>query len=167
MSKTPYPVEFTVTTRRGRERLREVWTGARVERLSAEQLEAAKKAGYEPGEGGEWFVGRDPRKMTQDELRAMGHAPMSPMEAIRARCLDCCAGSSDEVHKCVAMACPSWPFRMSKNPWREVSEARREIGRRAAAKLHEKALGVGQGPALSAASDPGGEYAPLDLVVAG
>ena len=71
---------FDVTTRRGRERLREVWTGARVERLSAEQMEAAKKAGYEPGEGGEWFVGRDPRRMTQDELRAMGHTPMSPME---------------------------------------------------------------------------------------
>ena len=127
MSEMSYPVIFDVTTRRGRERLREVWTGARVESLSAEQLEAAKMAGYEPGESGGRLVGRDPRKMTQDELRAMGHTPMSPMEAIRARCLDCCAGSSDEVRKCVAMACPSWPFRAGKNPWRApISEERRE-----------------------------------------
>jgi hypothetical protein len=57
----------------------------------------------------DWLVGRDPRRMAQRELRAMGHEPMSPMEAIRAKCLDCCAGSLHEVRCCVAMACPSWP----------------------------------------------------------
>jgi len=75
----------------------------------------------------DWHVGRDPRRMAQRELRAMGHEPMSPMEAIRAKCLDCCAGSLHEVRCCVAMACPSWPFRMGKNPWRApLLEERRE-----------------------------------------
>jgi len=45
-------------------------------------------------------AGRDPRTMTRAELEAMGHRPLSPMQAIRAKCLDCCAGSADEVRKC-------------------------------------------------------------------
>jgi hypothetical protein len=36
------------------------------------------------------------------------------------------------------MACPSWPFRTGKNPWREVSEGRREAGRRLAAQRAAK-----------------------------
>jgi hypothetical protein len=35
-------------------------------------------------------AGRDPPEMTQDELREAGHEPMSPLQALRARCLDCC-----------------------------------------------------------------------------
>jgi hypothetical protein len=31
-------------------------------------------------------AGRDPREMTQDELREAGHEPMSPLQALRARC---------------------------------------------------------------------------------
>jgi hypothetical protein len=119
-----------VTTRRGRERVREVFTGRKVASLSQEERDRAHRAGYEPD--GDWLIGRDPRAMGRGELEAMGHSAMSPMEAIRAKCLEC-AGSSDEVGKYVAMACPSWPFRTGKNPWREVSEGRREAGRRLAA----------------------------------
>jgi hypothetical protein len=128
-------VVFDITTRRGRERVREVFTGRRVASLSPEEAKRAHAAGYEPG--GEYLIGRDPRQMNRAEFEAMGHAPMSPAEAIRAKCLDC-AGSSDEVRKCVAMTCPSWPFRTGKNPWRKVSEARRETGRRLAARMHRK-----------------------------
>jgi len=78
-------------------------------------------------------VGRDPRTMSHDELRALGHQPMSPMKAIRTRCLDCCADQPGEVRKCTAVTCPSWPFRMGKNPWRaKPSEARQEAARRLA-----------------------------------
>jgi hypothetical protein len=35
-------------------------------------------------------AGRDPREMTRDELREAGHEPMSPLQALQARCLDCC-----------------------------------------------------------------------------
>jgi len=128
-------VVFESTTRRGREQVREVFTGRKVASLSPTELEHAHRAGYEPD--GEYLIGRDPREMMREELEAMGHEPMSPMEAIRAKCLDCCAGSAHEVRCCVAMACPSWPFRTGKNPWRApASEAQREASRRNAAKMH-------------------------------
>ena len=63
-------------------------------------------------------IGRDPRRMTQDDLRAIGHEPMPLLEVVRARCLDCCGGSAGEVRKCMAPDCPSWPHRMGTNPWR-------------------------------------------------
>ena len=100
--------------------------------------EPSAAVGTEPGADGQ-PIGRDPRRMNIEELRALGHIPMSPQSALRARCLDCCAGSADEVRKCIAVRCASWPFRMGVNPWRSVSEGRREAGRRLAAKRAEKA----------------------------
>ena len=88
-----------------------------------------------PGTGRE--CGRDPRKMTADELRALGHVPMPPMKAIRARCIDCCGGSAPEVRLCPAIACPSWPYRMGKNPWRS-GKALSEAQLANLAKLHGK-----------------------------
>lgn len=93
--------------------------------------------GSEAGVGG-YDICRDPRRMTPEELRTMGHEPMSATAAIRAHCLDCCAGSPDEVRKCTAFGCPSWPWRMGMNPWRTVSEGRRAAGLRLAAKRAEK-----------------------------
>ncbi|MBD3763062.1 hypothetical protein [Rhizorhabdus sp.] len=76
-------------------------------------------------------VGRDPRNMSAGELEQLGHARVSPLRALRLKCLDCCNGSAREVRLCTAVDCPSWPFRMGKNPWAgPVSEARREHGRR-------------------------------------
>lgn len=65
------------------------------------------------------MIGRDPRVLQQEELRQIGHQPMSAQEALRLRCVDCCAGNLSEVRKCTAVACPSWPFRMGKSPWKE------------------------------------------------
>jgi hypothetical protein len=73
--------------------------------------------------------------MNQDDLRALGHEPMSPLAALRARCLDCCAASAHEVKLCAAKRCPAWPFRLGENPWRTISEGRREAGRRLAARM--------------------------------
>jgi hypothetical protein len=116
-----------------RERERERWAGRKGAELSAAQLVQARAAGYEPGDDG-YMVGRDPRAMTAAELVAIGHEPMPPLVAIRAKCLDCCAGSAHEVRLCVAKTCPSWPFRTGKNPWRApASEAQREAARRMAA----------------------------------
>lgn len=101
-------------------------------------------AGLEPGDGGH-AIGRDPRTMTQGELRAMGHEPMSPLAAIRLRCLDCCGEQPSEVLKCTAVRCAAWPFRMNRNPWRaerELSDEQREVmrerGRTLAARTHGK-----------------------------
>lgn len=63
-------------------------------------------------------VGRDPRAMSADELTQLGHSRVSPLRALRLKCLDCCNESSQEVRLCTAVGCPSWPFRMAKNPWR-------------------------------------------------
>lgn len=76
-------------------------------------------------------VGRDPRTLSTDDLERLGHARVSPLRALRLKCLDCCNGSAREVRLCTAVDCPSWPFRMGKNPWAgPVSEARRGHGRR-------------------------------------
>jgi hypothetical protein len=61
-------------------------------------------------------VGLDPASVGLDKLRALGH-PESPIRAIRAKCLDCCGGSTAEVRKCVAIGCPNWPLRMGRNPF--------------------------------------------------
>jgi hypothetical protein len=83
-----------------------------------------------------YLEGRDPRTMSPAELREMGHVPMSPLKAIRAHCLDC-AGSAHEVNKCMALRCPSWPYRMGINPYRkppsnEQRQAMQERGQRLA-----------------------------------
>ena len=63
-------------------------------------------------------VGRDPREMDPSDLEAMGHVRKPVLQALRERCVDCCAGSTHEVRLCVAVACAAWPFRMGTDPWR-------------------------------------------------
>jgi hypothetical protein len=97
-------------------------------------MKAAQKALLEKRDG--FDVGRDPRRMSRDELIAAGHKPMSPLKALRARCLDCCAGSANEVRLCSAVSCPALPFSLGSSPWRPpASEARQEAQRQAGARL--------------------------------
>ena len=44
---------------------------------------------------------------------------LSPVRAIRAKCLDCCAGQAKEVKVCQITDCPLWGFRNGKNPNRK------------------------------------------------
>lgn len=55
----------------------------------------------------------------------------NPVKAIRAKCLDCCCGSSNEVELCTCTGCALYPFRRGKNPYR----AKREITPEHAEKL--------------------------------
>lgn len=73
-------------------------------------------------------IGRDPRTMSEDDLRLLGHEGGPLLAAIRARCLDCCAGSVAEVRSCVSGTCALWPYRMNKNPFRrrEMTDEQRE-----------------------------------------
>lgn len=80
-------------------------------------------------------IGKDPRKMTREEFSELGHVPMSALDAIRARCQDCCGGEAIEVRKCPAVACPSWPFRMGRSPWKEVRKMSEEAKAKAVAHL--------------------------------
>ncbi len=44
---------------------------------------------------------------------------LTPMKAIRAKCLDCCGGSSNEVKLCTAVNCSLHPYRDGHNPNRK------------------------------------------------
>lgn len=41
---------------------------------------------------------------------------MTPMKAIRAKCLDCMCGNSAEVRRCPCENCPLYPYRFGKRP---------------------------------------------------
>lgn len=47
-----------------------------------------------------------------------GKPTLTPLRAIRAACLDCCAGQRTEVRECHLEDCPLWPYRMGRNPQR-------------------------------------------------
>lgn len=71
--------------------------------------------------------GRDPRRMSPDDLAACGIERQSRGEAIRAKCLDCCCGNQAEVRRCGCVDCALWPFRMGSDPWRApMSEEQRQ-----------------------------------------
>jgi hypothetical protein len=103
-----------------------------------------RKIGLEIRDGQE--VGHDPNQMTAEELVALGHSAMSPLKALRLRCIDCYGGSLKSVRGCTSTDCPSWPFRMGRNPWRApVSEERRQPGRELAARRPRGAKNQRQG----------------------
>jgi hypothetical protein len=98
------------------------------------------------------LVGRDPREMTREELREAGHEQMSALQALRARCLDCCRHQEREVALCPAVDCPSWPFRTGHDPWRKpASEARREAARRTIAEINARR---GKGDSAGSSASP-------------
>lgn len=41
---------------------------------------------------------------------------LRPLKAIRAKCLDCCCGSSHEVALCPTVDCPLWAYRKGHRP---------------------------------------------------
>ena len=41
---------------------------------------------------------------------------LTPVKAIRAKCLDCMGGHTKEVRMCDSVDCPLYPFRLGKNP---------------------------------------------------
>ena len=45
---------------------------------------------------------------------------MTPMKAIRARCLDCSGGSSKEVRSCTINDCPLYEYRLGHRPQQKI-----------------------------------------------
>jgi len=43
----------------------------------------------------------------------------NPVKVIRAHCIDCSGGSSNEADNCPCENCNLWPWRKGKNPYRE------------------------------------------------
>lgn len=63
---------------------------------------------------------------------------MTPMKAIRLKCLDCCCGSANEVKLCTCADCPLYDFRLGKNPniRREYTEEQRAAMAERARNMH-------------------------------
>lgn len=47
---------------------------------------------------------------------------VTPMKAIRLKCLDCCLGSSNEVKMCQVTQCPLWIYRSGHRPKIDIEE---------------------------------------------
>lgn len=43
-------------------------------------------------------------------------AKVTPLKAIRQKCLDCCVYVKGEVKNCTSYGCPLWEFRFGKYP---------------------------------------------------
>lgn len=41
---------------------------------------------------------------------------LTPMRAIRKKCLDCSCDQAGEVRNCQIERCPLWPYRFGRNP---------------------------------------------------
>ena len=54
--------------------------------------------------------------ITQTEFQGQIEGRVTPLKAVRLKCLDCCAGSAAEVRLCPSQSCPLWPFRIGHNP---------------------------------------------------
>lgn len=50
---------------------------------------------------------------------------MTPIKAIRAKCLDCCCGQVNEVKLCSCPDCSLHPYRLGKNPNIKLTDEQR------------------------------------------
>lgn len=56
------------------------------------------------------------------ELKDKSIKRLSPVKAIKAKCLDCSGASKKEVRECIIQDCPLYPFRLGKNPNRKLKK---------------------------------------------
>ena len=61
---------------------------------------------------------------TAEIARAAGHERLSPLQAIRRKCIDCSYYQPNEVRLCEATGCPLWPFRAGQHPWVKATMSR-------------------------------------------
>jgi hypothetical protein len=54
------------------------------------------------------------KAMKKDENKVFKE--LTPLKAIREKCLDCCVGSRAEVRRCNITDCPVFPYRFGHNP---------------------------------------------------
>jgi hypothetical protein len=75
-------------------------------------------------------IGKNPLKISRENLVKLGHEPKPLLKVIREKCLDCVGGHPGEVAKCTCSDCPNWPYRMGRNPHRQkraTSEEGRQV----------------------------------------
>ena len=57
---------------------------------------------------------------------------MTPIKAIRAKCLDCCGGQPKEVRLCACEKCPLFPYRLGHRPKAEETPTEETNGEKSA-----------------------------------
>ena len=62
--------------------------------------------------------------------------PISPLKAIRAKCLDCSCNQINEIKLCSVTNCALYPFRFGNNPFRKHREYTEEEKKTMAARLN-------------------------------
>jgi hypothetical protein len=107
----------------------------RADRDGAGSLDLLENSACRSDEGE--LVGKDPRDVPSQVL-SLKFSAQNRLKAIRAKCLDCCCGNAAEVRKCVAVDCPSWPFRMGKDPFRKKRTLSPEQRKQTAARLRPR-----------------------------
>ncbi len=83
---------------------------------------------------------------------------ITPLKAIRLKCLDCCCGSPKEVKLCTVEKCPLHSFREGHNPYIEKRELTEEQREAAAARLAQGRIVNKRGKTQSAHTE--GVYIP-------
>ncbi|MBR4090511.1 MAG: hypothetical protein IKK28_06495 [Mogibacterium sp.] len=51
---------------------------------------------------------------------------MTPIKAIRAKCIDCCCGEKKEVRLCPSERCPLWSYRMGRRPVKDTDIGKKD-----------------------------------------
>ena len=52
---------------------------------------------------------------------------LTPLQAIRAKCLDCCCRSKKEVKLCTIPDCPLYPYRFGHSPHRSHTRTPKQV----------------------------------------
>jgi len=63
---------------------------------------------------------------------------LTPIKAIRAKCLECSCNNVNEVKLCVIPDCPLYPYRLGHNPYIKMSEERKAIHAANLRKINDK-----------------------------
>lgn len=64
---------------------------------------------------------------------------MTPLNAIKEHCIDCCCGVKAEVKNCTVLNCPLYPFRNGKNPYTKRGQNMTDEQKQAVAERMKKA----------------------------
>lgn len=64
---------------------------------------------------------------------------MTPLEAIKQHCIECCCGVRSEVLNCTVQNCALYPFRQGKNPFSKRGKNMTEEQKQKAADRMRKA----------------------------
>ena len=66
------------------------------------------------------LIGKNPLSTDVFLMQGAGCEQSSPAKVMREKCLDCVGFQPSEVRKCVCTACPLWPYRMGKDPFKSA-----------------------------------------------